>query len=416
MTARSRGAGRPLMAVMVLLVGWVAIRASTWEPPFALPSAEAVFVQADTPDAWPAARGWPASRALVQGALAWEPQREELAWPGASSQGFRLAGREVAGGGGVLPVPFLAAGYRAGRAQLGQARSAASHQMLFAAAYTSLPQTGHVGRAGLARSAGGAPGLGQRTLPPGWLAARPGTGPTIPLAVSAAQDEGEQPRPARWSADAWLLLRKGGNTQRLAGVNPASYGSDQAGAVVRYALAPKSRFDPQVYARASKALVDGGEAEVAGGASVSLARSFPLRVHGELRVTDRPGATGNETEVRPAAFVVTGLPRQKVALGLEAESYVQAGYVGGDFETGFVDGKATLEAPVIQGKKARVAIGGGVWGGAQRDASRLDVGPTASAILSTGRASVRASIDYRIRVAGDALPRDGVALTLAASF
>ena len=99
-----------------------------------------------------------------------------------------------------------------------------------------------------------------------------------------------------------------------------------------------------------------------------------------------------------------------------ARAYGQAGYVGGDFETGFVDGKATLEAPVIQGKKARVAIGGGVWGGAQRDASRLDVGPTASAILSTGRASVRASIDYRIRVAGDALPRDGVALTLAASF
>ena len=129
-------------------------------------------------------------------------------------------------------------------------------------------------------------------------------------------------------------------------------------------------------------------------------------------MTDRAGGS----EVRPAAFVVTGLPRRTVGPGLEADAYVQAGYVGGDFATGFVDGKVTLEAPVTRSDHARFTIGGGAWGGAQRDASRLDVGPTASLKLSTGSTSLRASVDYRVRVAGDARPGNGVAVTLAASF
>ena len=60
--------------------------------------------------------------------------------------------------------------------------------------------------------------------------------------------------------------------------------------------------------------------------------------------------------------------------------------------------------------------GGGAWGGAQRGATRLDLGPTASATLTTGRTTLRGSVDYRLRVAGDAVPGDGLAVTLAASF
>ena len=120
--------------------------------------------------------------------------------------------------------------------------------------------------------------------------------------------------------------------------------------------------------------------------------------------------------MRPAAFATTGLPRQDVAPGVEGEAYLQAGYVGGDFETGFVDGKATLEAPLLRRDGGRIAVGAGAWGGAQRDASRFDIGPTASVSLTTGTASLRASIDYRFRVAGDAIPDDGLAVTLSASF
>ena len=280
--------------------------------------------------------------------------------------------------------------------------------MLFAAAFTALPTYRALMRTGLTEAASGPPGLGRGRWPFDEMAPAPAT-------RVAGRSDAERGA-GRWSADAWLLVREGDQGTRLAGVDPASYGADQVGAVLRYALAPDSLFDPQAYGRASKALVRDGEAEVAGGLSVRLARRVPVRLHGEVRVTERPGNTGDRTEVRPAAFIATGLPRQEIGPGLEADAYLQAGYVGGEFDTGFVDGRAVVEAPVIRDETRRFALGGGVWGGAQRDVSRLDAGPTASLSLSTGGASLRASADYRVRIAGDATPGDGPAVTLAVSF
>lgn len=253
------------------------------------------------------------------------------------------------------------------------------------------------------------PGKGGGRLPLGGRAGNYEIAASAPVAVPSDPGPGE---PGRWSGDAWLMIREGRAYPRLTGVNSASYGGNQAGAVVRYAVAPNSRLAPNIYCRASKALVSGGESEAAAGASVGLARSFPLRVNGEVRVTDRTGGA----EVRPAAYVVTGLPKRPVGPNLEADAYLQAGYVGGKFDTGFVDGKATLQAPVLGSDHSRFTIGGGAWGGAQRDASRLDIGPTASVNLSTGGTTLRASADYRVRVAGDARPGNGVVVTLAASF
>ncbi|MBB3033492.1 hypothetical protein [Alteriqipengyuania lutimaris] len=252
----------------------------------------------------------------------------------------------------------------------------------------------------------GTPGQARRLSIAGSRPARPGA--REPGANTAPRD--------RWAADAWLLVREGSNRQAFASVNPAALGANQVGIVVRYALAPATPLDPHAYVRVSKALVADGEGEAAAGVSIAPLRKVPLRIHGELRVTDRAGLGGAATEVRPAAFVTTGLARQKLMPGVEGEAYLQAGYVGGDFATGFVDGKATLETPLIKREAGRVAVGAGAWGGAQRDASRFDIGPTASVSLATGRVSLRGSIDYRFRVAGDAVPGDGLAVTLAASF
>jgi len=388
------------MAVLAVLAGWVVVRASIWEPPFPLPSPEAILAKADT-GAEQTSRGK---------AAAGEPDASPPAlaqWP---MQGGAIAMMSAAGAAAQdrAPSPPVFA-YPASSGQLARSHRAASHQMLYAAAFATLPQYDARGT-GMAEARSSAPGRGQRGLP--WAR---GTMPAVAFSQAGSTTE-RAPRPERWSGDAWLLLRDGAQPRRLASAAPASYAADQIGAVVRYSLSPGSALEPAVYVRASKALVRDGESEVATGASVSLARSFPLQVHGELRLTDRPGVPGDRTQVRPAAFVVTGLPRQRVAGTLEADGYLQAGYVGGDFGTGFVDGKATLDAPVLRSGKASVALGGGVWGGAQRDASRLDAGPTASIVLSNGRANLRASLDYRFRVAGDASPGDGPALTLSASF
>ena len=394
---QARGTGRPLVALLALLSVWVTIRASVWEPPFALSSPDTLFAQAHTGERSALA---PAQARSEHGGG--PPPVSDAVLPSAAARVFGLGGRSLnptgarrvqGDGRGRVASPFA------------RARSSASHQRLFAAAYGAMPDYASMIDRSTVPGMSGKPGRARRLEMTGTPA-----GGGLPGAGAKSS------RPDLWSADAWLLVREGSNRQRLAGINPAALGSDQVGVVVRYALGPASPLQPQAYARASKALVADGEIEGAAGLSIAPARALPLRIHAELRATEREGETGRTVEVRPAAFVTTGLPRRELAPGIESEAFVQAGYVGGDFETGFVDGKATLEASLAKREEGRIALGAGAWGGAQRDASRFDIGPTASVSLKAGKAAMQGSIDYRFRVAGDAVPDDGLAITLAASF
>ena len=64
----------------------------------------------------------------------------------------------------------------------------------------------------------------------------------------------------------------------------------------------------------------------------------------------------------------------------------------------------------------QLRLGAGAWGGAQQGASRMDIGPSASVGLAGGHTSARIAVDWRFRVAGDAAPSSGPALTVAAGF
>lgn len=389
MIGPSRRGGRPLMAMFAILTAWIGVRASLWELPFALPPPGGLFADVQT-DTGVRTRRFPIADSGRAGSFdgveanALQQLHDDLV---AVQRGAVLPGGAGQGGvtgGSRAVLPDRAAG------QLARSNLSANHQLLYAAAFAFAPTYDR----------------------PFEAAPEDRDAQRWDIVLASPKPRSGASRADRWAADAWLLVRQGGAGPLLATGDPASYGSDQIGAVLRYSPAPKSALQPQAYARASKALVPGGESEAAAGASIGLARSFPLRVHGELRVTDRPDGT----EVRPAAFVVTGLPRRKVGLMIEAEGYLQGGYVGGDYATGFVDGRAIVEAPVIRSERGQVAIGGGAWGGAQRGAARLDLGPTASVTLATGSTTLRGSVDYRLRVAGDAVPGDGLAVTLAASF
>ena len=214
----------------------------------------------------------------------------------------------------------------------------------------------------------------------------------------------------RWSANGWLLLRDDATTPILSG--RPSYGRSQAGAVIRYNLAPASPLRPQAYVRASAALAGPREQEVAAGVSARPIAGVPLR----LAVEARAGETARGTRLRPAAFAVTEFPPLRLPLGARAEVYAQAGYVGGEYATAFADGQARIERPLVQRGQAELAAGGGVWGGAQRGAARLDIGPTAAVTFRVGEARGRVAADYRFRVAGDAEPSSGPALTVSAGF
>lgn len=215
-----------------------------------------------------------------------------------------------------------------------------------------------------------------------------------------------------WRIDAWLMLRDGGTSALTGGARPASYGASQAGAVIAYRLAPSSRHDPAIYARASKALVTAGETEAALGMRARPVGGLPLTLHAELRATE----SADQVRLRPAAFVSAGIENSQMPLGLEASGYAQAGYVAGDFATGFVDGRIDLTRDIEDNDPLLVRAGAGAWAGAQRGASRVDIGPTLKLDFGLGNGQARIAADYRFRVAGNAEPSSGAAITLAAGF
>lgn len=364
------------MLVALLLGGWSAARVWVWEHPLELAAlaAGSEVAAVPAPRAPPhrarAARAVP-SIAALHGARGMEGVARADDDPGAagglrSQRAYRIARSEPLPGA-MLNLPPLSA-------------------------------------AALPPGAGGAPSsspASARPLPP----ALPGT-----LAAPVAA-------PGRWSLDGWAFWRQGSEAAPISQGRVPVYGASQAGAVLQYRLAPSSRHDPRLYTRAYRALVTLGESELALGGSLRPLPRLPLRVAGEVRYTD--AAFFNA--FRPAAYAVTELAPIGLPLGTTLEAYGQAGWVGGPGETPFADGQASLARPVpvvgrLTGDRLGLSLGAGAWAGAQRDAQRLDLGPTVRIDTRIGKVPARISVDWRQRVAGDAEPGSGVAATLSTGF
>lgn len=381
MSAGTRYRGQPLLVLVALLGGWVALRILLWEAPFAAQPARA-FAASDVTQ--PAV------------ASAADPTVEPEAMPIRTENPF-------AGQGPVMPawsvepvpaplvapeVPELASEPPMDRSSAPASmkpRVAAGHNVLLLAAFAQMELPEAVAR--LAESARAQA-----------AAFQPARGP-----VSNSVDN-------RWSADAWLLLRKDTTTAVTSG--RGSYGQSQLGAVLRYRLVQSSPHKPSAYLRASQALAGARESEAALGLSARPIPSIPIVTAGELRLTLAAG----RTSARAATYAVTELPPFDLPQGFRGEAYAQAGYVWGDFATGFVDGQARIEREVARLGVAELRAGGGAWGGAQKGAARLDIGPSASLAFKLGETPSRLSMDWRFRVAGDAEPTSGPTLTISAGF
>lgn len=230
-----------------------------------------------------------------------------------------------------------------------------------------------------------------------------------PFAPSSGRQELRAER--RWSADAWMLLRSGGGAAS-AGPSIATYGASQVGAVLRYRLWPGNPHRLTSYVRVSAALNGSGEREAALGLSVRPIGALPVFVAGEGRVSRLSGGT----VVRPAVMAVTELPPIALPKGARAEFYLQGGYVGGLGATPFIDGQLRIDRKLTRVGPAEVRAGGGVWGGAQQGAGRLDLGPAVTLQVAQGPAAMRVGFDWRFRLMGAAAPTSGPALTISAGF
>lgn len=220
-------------------------------------------------------------------------------------------------------------------------------------------------------------------------------------------------RSGRWHVDGWATYRtaEGPSAIVVGGPDAPAYGKSQAGLLLRRDLGT-GPLRPQGYFRATYAPDRPSQGDLALGLSARPFAAVPVRVQGEARAT----RTQQRTELRPAVIAVSEFPVVQFPLGIEAEAYAQAGWVGGRYATKFVDGQARAERQVATLGMTRLRAGAGVWGGAQKFASRLDAGPTATLDLRETDVPVRVAIDYRIKLAGTASPGDGLAITLSTGF
>ena len=390
--SRAARRGQPVVVLMLLLFGWVAARAAVWEMPFAGPQATAQDVQlADY--AVPLAP----DRILPGGMLkSLESSPVKAAQAATNAPALITLPRAIAFAAPVSSVPLTAPLPANAAAQQGPIsaplaaptpsapRVAAGHQMLWLAAVGQLPL-------------------------PAVLFERRGEQPSRMIDQPLVRRDAPH---RRWAADSWLLLRPSGAVIVRNGFSAPSYGASQVGAVIRYRLAPDNPRKPSLYLRASAAVRSPHDAELAVGLAARPIARLPVLAMAELRAS-RPGVG---TRLRPAAALVSEFPLLDLPLGLRAEAYGQAGYVGGRDASAFVDGQLHLTRRLARIGGMELRAGAAAWGGAQQGASRVDAGPTASLGMPIGPTNARLSADWRFRLAGSATPGSGPAITLSAGF
>ncbi|GLU24654.1 hypothetical protein SLE2022_405620 [Rubroshorea leprosula] len=215
----------------------------------------------------------------------------------------------------------------------------------------------------------------------------------------------------RWSGSAWAFVRGGGRARPLAG--ESQIGGGQAGGRALYRLDDRGTLAAS--ARLSRTIGGPRQAEAAAGIDWRPLPAVPLHLTVERRIAiDRggrdafaAGAAGGVYDVKPAA-------------GWRLDGYGEAGVVGLRRRDLYVDGavrggrEVALGGPLGDG--ATLTLGAGVFGAAQPHASRLDAGPSAVARLPVAAHTVAVALDYRARLAGDARPGSGVALTVGIDF
>jgi hypothetical protein len=229
--------------------------------------------------------------------------------------------------------------------------------------------------------------------------------------AASASDMAARPRPvvapllparaSRWSGSAWLLLRPDGGGSLAPG---GTLGGSQVGGRLLYRLGP-DRSPLAASLRVYSPLGDAAEAEAALGLDWRPLSSVPVNL-----IVERRQALGANGRSAFSILAYGGASDEHLPGGLRLDAYAQAGIVGARSRDLFADGSLKVTRPI-----GPVSVGGGAWGAAQPGASRFDLGPTID-WTSGDRSRFRLSADWRFRVAGEAEPGSGPALTLAAGF
>ncbi|WP_374144999.1 hypothetical protein [Sphingomonas sp. 28-63-12] len=209
---------------------------------------------------------------------------------------------------------------------------------------------------------------------------------------------------SRWSGSFWLIARGGRGIG--ASLADSQLGGSQAGLRLAYALGEERRV--AIVGRFATPLSGAGQ-EGALGLEWRPTR-LPIWLAAEQRIGIH-GARGG-----PAIGIIGGLGPQPIAEGLNLEGYGQAGVIRRDGVIGYADGSVRLFREVAMFGQARLDLGAGGWGAIQPGAARFDLGPSIALRAPLRGQQVRLTVDWRQRLAGNARPGSGPALSIGTDF
>lgn len=234
-----------------------------------------------------------------------------------------------------------------------------------------------------------------------------------PYPSSGAEPDGRAVGPMRlasgWSLSAWLYWRGGSRAASGAIAAAGQLGGSQAGLRLARKLDGDGRL--RAFGRAVVAVARPRQRELAAGLSYAPIRNWPVDVTIEHRL-----AVGSEGRTALAAMISGGVDDVALPAGFRLAGYGQAGVVGAQRRDGFADGALVADRPVAGGEAGSLRLGAIVAGAAQPGVSRIDIGPRLTLPLPAIGKGGRIALDWRQRVAGDARPVSGPALTIAGDF
>lgn len=237
-----------------------------------------------------------------------------------------------------------------------------------------------------------------------------------PISPEAITFSVVEPREKRGSTGlikiyAYSFWRQGNAAQGMLG--SGQYGGSQSGLLMTI---PMVKFPKNVHAarvaligRASVAHDKPREREWAAGLLWRPSSAFPAQLSLERRFRpDRPDAV--------AAFISGGHVNTSLPLGFKLDGYGQAGFVTGKAGSGFADAQLHVLKNMASYEHAKLATGGGIWAGGQSGIMRIDIGPALRVGLQTGSTQFQLDASWRFRIAGNARPGGGPAVTLSTNF
>ena len=205
-----------------------------------------------------------------------------------------------------------------------------------------------------------------------------------------------------WEAETYLFYRPDGKQTSLAA------GGQLGGSQFAARVAWRPGGGPIGFAARAYAPLGGKGAEAAAGIDWHPFGDGSVRVSIERR--QRLDAQGRSAW---SAYAAGGFYRSRGSA--ELDGYAQAGVVGTERRDTFVDGALRIGYRLPTHGLIPI-LGAGLWGAAQPGVARVDVGPRAALRIPVGPHILTAALDGRLRLAGNARPGSGAALTLAADW